>query len=119
MARSTSALLSAESIELLERARWYSSRAAVSRPSAAVRMPISNSALGFRSSFPAHILLCHFRASSTLVPRRSILWRSASSGLIPSLVAQARQLVAAQKGKLQVEAACEGVTVELPTVARA
>src|ERR1039457_1240328 len=37
---------------------------------------------------------------------------------ISQMVAHARKLVAARKGKLQVEAACEGVTVALPAAAR-
>ena len=37
---------------------------------------------------------------------------------ISQMLAHARKLVAARKGKLQVEAACEGVTVELPARAR-
>jgi phosphoribosyl 1,2-cyclic phosphodiesterase len=38
---------------------------------------------------------------------------------ISHMQALARKLVAARKGKLQVEAAREGVTVELPTAVRA
>jgi ribonuclease BN (tRNA processing enzyme) len=38
---------------------------------------------------------------------------------ISQMLADARKLVAALKGKLKVEAAREGVTVELPAVARA
>jgi phosphoribosyl 1,2-cyclic phosphodiesterase len=37
---------------------------------------------------------------------------------ISQMIAHARALVAARKGKLQVEAACEGVTVALPAAAR-
>jgi phosphoribosyl 1,2-cyclic phosphodiesterase len=38
---------------------------------------------------------------------------------VSQMLAHARQLVAARKGTLQVEAAREGVTVELPAVVRA
>ena len=38
---------------------------------------------------------------------------------VSQMLAHARKLVAARNGKLQVEAACEGVIVELPAVARA